>query len=95
MTYQNPQNLLTPFRRDKKRDPAHGSGTELLKSKITQALMTQGETPYSSGEMPWRTEFGAAMQMLQHQQNDDVLVELARVYVKDAIERWGQGVANN
>ena len=32
------QNLLIPFRRDRKRDFASGSGGDLLASKVTQAL---------------------------------------------------------
>jgi hypothetical protein len=37
---QEPTNLLIPFRRDKKRDFATGSGAELLASKVRQALLT-------------------------------------------------------
>ena len=40
--------LLTPFRRDRKRDFASGSGAELLRSKVLQALMTEGATPRSA-----------------------------------------------
>ncbi len=45
-------NLLIPFRRDKKRDFASGSGEALLASKVRQALLTEGATPRSSGELP-------------------------------------------
>ena len=45
--------LLTPFRRDRKRDFASGSGAELLRSKVLQALMTEGVTPRSS-PIGWR-----------------------------------------
>ena len=38
------QNLLIPFRRDKKRDFAVGSGEALLASKVRQALLTEGAT---------------------------------------------------
>jgi phage gp46-like protein len=82
------QGLLTPFRRDRKRDFASGSGAELLRSKVLQALMTEGATPRSSGELPWRTSFGAGLHLLRHQRNDEVLAELARVYVRDALARW-------
>jgi hypothetical protein len=51
------QNLLIPFRRDKKRDFAVGSGEALLASKVRQALLTEGATARSSGELPWRTNF--------------------------------------
>jgi len=80
--------LLTPFQRDKKRDFASGTGAELLRAKVTQALMTEGVTPRSSGELPWRTDFGAGLSLLRHQRNDAALQELARVYVRDALRRW-------
>ncbi|MCC6875894.1 MAG: hypothetical protein IT378_16420 [Sandaracinaceae bacterium] len=85
------QNLLIPFRRDKKRDFAVGSGEALLASKVRQALLTEGATARSSGELPWRTNFGAALALLRHQRNDAALKELARVYVRDALKRWVPG----
>lgn len=81
-------NLLTPFRRDRKRDFAVGSGEALLASKVRQALLTEGATARSSGELPWRTNFGAGLALLRHQRNDDALRELARVYVREALKRW-------
>ncbi len=81
-------NLLTPFRRDGKRDLAHGSGKDLIASKVRQVLGTEGATPYSSGELLWRTSFGATVDRLRHQNNNAVLVELAKVYVREALERW-------
>ena len=84
-------NLLIPFRRDKKRDFAAGSGSELLASKVRQALLTEGATARSSGELPWRTNFGAGLGLLRHRANDAVLRELARVYVRDALKRWVPG----
>ncbi len=83
-----PTSLLIPFRRDKKRDFASGSGEVLLASKVRQALLTEGATPRSSGELPWRTSFGAGLALLRHQRNDAALRELARVYVRDALKRW-------
>jgi len=82
------QNLLIPFRRDKKRDFAVGSGEALLASKVRQALLTEGATARSSGELPWRTNFGAGLALLRHQRNDAALKELARIYVRDALRRW-------
>ena len=82
------QNLLIPFRRDKKRDFAVGRGPELLASKVRQVLLTEGATPRSTGELPWRTSFGAALSLLRHQRNDAALTELARVHVRDALQRW-------
>jgi hypothetical protein len=85
------ENLLTPFRRDKKRDFASGSAEALLASKVRQALLTEGTTPRSSGELPWRTSFGAGLALLRHQRNDAALKELALVYVRDALKRWVPG----
>jgi len=83
-----PRGLLAPFRRDRKRDFASGSRRELLAAKVRQALMTEGTTPQSSGELPWRTAFGSGIHVLRHQRNDAALAELARVYVRDAMKRW-------
>ena len=80
--------LLVPFRRDRKRDFATGTGADLLGSKVLQAVMTVGATPRSSGELPWRTSFGAGLDLLRHQRNDAALAELARVQVRDALRRW-------
>ena len=85
------QGLLIPFRRDKKRDLAVGSGEALLASKVRQALLTEGTTARSSGELPWRTNFGAGLGLLRHQRSDAALKELARVYVRDALQRWVPG----
>ena len=83
-----PRNLLIPFRRDKKSDFASGSGSDLLRSKVLQALMTAGATPRSSGELPWRMAFGAGLELLRHQRSDAALGELARVSIRDALRRW-------
>ena len=83
-----PVGLLIPLRLDKKRDLASGSGRELLASKVRQVLLTEGATPRSSGELPWRTNFGAGLGLLRHQRNDAALAEMARVYVRDALRRW-------
>jgi len=81
-------NLLIPFRRDKKRDFASGTGPDILRSKVLQTLLTQGATPRSSGELPWRTAFGAGLELLRHQRSDAALAELARVQIRDALRRW-------
>jgi phage baseplate assembly protein W len=85
---EKPRGLLIPFRRDLKRDFATGTGRELLASKVRQVLMTEGPSPRSHGELPWRTSFGSSLHLLRHQRNDEVLAELARVYVRDALQRW-------
>src|SRR5690606_2115799 len=83
-----PRNLLIPFRRDKKRDFASGSGADLLRSKVLQAHLTAGATVRSSGELPWRTAFGAGLELLRHQRSDTALGELARVQIRDSLRRW-------
>jgi phage baseplate assembly protein W len=82
------KNLLIPFRRDRKRDFAADGGTALLISKVTQVLMTDGASPFSSGELPWRTNFGSKLNLIRHRNNDDVTRELARVWIRDALRRW-------
>lgn len=86
------RNLLIPFRRDRKRDLATGEGDALLASKVRQVLLTEGATPRSSGELPWRTNFGSGLGLLRHHANDAVTRELIRVRVQEAIERWLPGV---
>jgi len=83
-----PTSLLIPFRRDKKRDFASGAGEDLLASKVRQALLTEGATPRSSGELPWRTAFGSGLHVLRHLRNDAALSDLARVHVRDCLKRW-------
>ena len=86
-----PKNLLTPFRRDLKNDLASGDGDELERDKVSQVLGTEGDTPISSGELPWRTAFGSGIHLLRHRRNDEALAEMARVYARDAIHRWLPG----
>jgi phage baseplate assembly protein W len=54
-------------------------------------LLTEAATARSSGELPWRTNFGAGLALLRHQRNDAALQELARVYVRTALARWVPG----
>jgi hypothetical protein len=83
-----PTGLCLPFRRDQKRDFASGSGPLLLVSKVVQVLGTDGETPGSTGELPWRTTFGSPFHLMRHRNNTEVLAGLARVYARDALRRW-------
>lgn len=77
-----PHGLVTPFRRDRKQDLAHGGGDDLVGAHVQQVLGTE------PGELPWRTAFGTPLERLRHQRNDLVLAELGRVYVRDALRRW-------
>jgi phage baseplate assembly protein W len=76
--------LLIPLRRAA-RDFEAGSGGDLHLSKVKQLVCTE------PGELPWRTRFGAGLGRLRHQNNDDVLRELARISVRDAFARWMPG----
>ena len=55
---------------------------------MLETLLTQGATARSSGELPWRTAFGAGLELLRHQRSDAALAELARVQIRDALRRW-------
>jgi len=77
-----PHGLLTPFRRDRKQDLAHGGGDDLVDAHVQQVLGTE------PGELLWRTAFGTPLERLRHQRNDLVLAELGRVHVRDALRRW-------
>jgi hypothetical protein len=83
-----PRGLITPFRRDRKRDFANDDGNALLDSKVLQVIATEGGSNGTSGELPWRTSFGTRIQLLRHRSNDAALGELARVYVRDALRKW-------
>ncbi|MCA9605664.1 MAG: hypothetical protein KC619_08725 [Myxococcales bacterium] len=85
------RNLLVPFERDRVRDFASGTGYELRLAKMLQVLLTEGDTPQGSGEMPWRTAFGSGLHLLRHRNADAVLRELARVRARDALRRWAPG----
>lgn len=80
--------LITPFQRDRQRDFASGTGPELLRSKVLQVILTRGATPTSAGELPWRTNFGAGLDLLRHGRNDHALAELARVQIREALAKW-------
>ena len=80
--------ILIPFRRDRKRDFASGSGNPLVTANVTQVLATECDSVRSSGELPWRTAFGTPLATLRHVNNDDALTELARVYSRDALRLW-------
>ncbi len=82
------RSIILPFQRDKKRDFASGVGEDLIASKVRQALLTEGATPKSSGELPWRTEFGSGLQLLRHLRNEAALADLAKIHVRDCLQRW-------
>jgi phage baseplate assembly protein W len=80
--------LVRPFRRDARADFLAAGGELLIRSAVGQILGTVGASEGTSGELPWRTDFGSLLHRLRHQKNDSVLQDLARVYVVDALKRW-------
>lgn len=80
--------LIRPFRRDKKNDFANAAGLALVRSAVGQVLGTKAASDFTQGELPWNTEFGSIVFLLRHQNNDDVLQELGRAYVIEALQRW-------
>lgn len=80
--------LTRPFQRDQRSDLAAAGDERLIRSCVGQILGTVGSSEFTQGELPWRTEFGSLLYLLRLQKNDNVLQELARVYVVDALARW-------
>ncbi|WP_428262472.1 GPW/gp25 family protein [Haliangium sp.] len=79
--------LVIPFHRGA-RDFATADGERLVRACVQQILGTVGASDFTQGELPWRTEFGSLLHLLRHQQNDVALREMAKVYVRDALQRW-------
>lgn len=80
--------LLRPFRRDSKQDFVNGEGVLLIAASIGQILGTICGSEISSGELPWRTEFGSLLHLLRLRNNSPALIEEARAYVAMALSRW-------
>lgn len=80
--------LIRPFRRDGRADFLAAGSEPVIRSAVGQILGTVGASEVTQGELPWRTDFGSLLHRLRHQKNDNVLQELARVYVVDALKRW-------
>jgi hypothetical protein len=67
-------------------DFAAAEGDALTRAQLLHVLL-------SEGEMPWRTSFRAALDLLRHRRSDAVVVELIRVRIRDALSRWLPDVA--
>jgi phage baseplate assembly protein W len=80
--------LLRPFRRDKRQDFASGHGVELVAAAVGQVLGTICSSEQTSGELPWRTEFGSLLHVLRLSNASPALVEKARAFVALALARW-------
>lgn len=79
--------LAVPFARGAHDFVAVG-GSEKVRVCVVQILGTRCESPFTRGELPWRTEFGSILALLRHKPNDEILGEIALAYATDAIGRW-------
>lgn len=77
--------LLAPFTRGSNDFKAAG-GIELIQSAVRQVLFTRGESPVSTGEIPWRPDFGTPLDFLRFQPNDEVLREIAFLFMARSID---------
>lgn len=80
--------LIRPFVRDGQGDFANSDGIELVRASVGQVLGTVGSSSITSGEIPWRPEFGSVLTALRFRSLDETTVELARVHVGDALRNW-------
>ncbi len=81
--------IVTPFRRDGKRDFANDSGLADVQACVMNVLGTTCSTEDGSirGELPWRPEFGSLLYRLKHRKGPH-LQELAHIYIVNALARW-------
>ena len=79
--------LLTPFTRGPA-DFSNDGGVDHLQSMIGQVLGTMAGSDYTEGELPWRSDFGSLLHFLRHKNNNDIISELAKVYIGEALARW-------
>lgn len=80
--------VIRPFQRDGKGDFNNACNEDSVRAAVGQILATVGSSEYSYGELPWRPEFGSLLYLLRHLNNDLDIVELARVYVIEALRKW-------
>lgn len=80
--------VIRPLRRDRKNDYAHDGGVALVAAAVVQVLGTICDTGVTRGELPWRTDFGSAVELLRFRNIDDSMEPLANLYVFEALQRW-------
>lgn len=80
--------ITRPLRRDQKNDYANSTGIDLVSAAVVQILGTIASTGVTRGELPWRPEFGSAVELLRFKRVDEALEDLADLYVFEAIQRW-------
>ena len=80
--------LILPFQRDGRGSFATGRDSELWGSAIAMILMTDGDTPQTVGELPWRTSFGAGLARFRFKKLNRATVGAARSDVVNTLQRW-------
>lgn len=80
--------LIRPMQRDRKQDFASGVGVALVAAAVGQILGTICSSEHTSGELPWRTEFGSLLHVLRLNNTSPALVEKARAFIAGALARW-------
>ena len=68
--------------------PGLPTGDDLEAQKGEEGLATQCMPHGTGGELPWRTDFGTPLHLLRHRGVTTTLLELARVWGRDALRRW-------
>jgi len=84
--------VLRPFKRNGRGDFENSNDLDLVRAEVGQTLGTIASSPVSRGELPWRPEFGSLMYRLRFANLDEATLELARVYVVEALENWNTRV---
>lgn len=74
--------IIRPFRRTEHQDFANDSGVAEVLSCVGQVLGTE------PGTQPWRVDFGCSLERLRHKNKTQDFVELARVFIADALKKW-------
>ncbi len=80
------RSLAIPFQRSSG-DFATAEQGELERMQAEQVLTTECNPDATGGELPWRTSFGTPLHLLRHRAASQVLVALARVWIRDALTR--------
>jgi phage baseplate assembly protein W len=68
------------------RDLAAAEGHRLRISQVRNVALTE------PNELPWRSRFGGGLDRVRHRRLNDVLVELVRVRLRDALGLWAPSI---
>jgi phage baseplate assembly protein W len=80
--------ITRPLQRDLQSDYITAGGVALVAAAVGQVLGTVASSLVTNGELPWRVEFGSQLELLRHRNVDATFVDIARVYVVEALQRW-------